>query len=458
MNGKLSLSYLAFAAVVLLDVFVAAAALIGAAGLTALPMVFLSAGWLAFAVGVHIAAGICLPRRIRWSYAAVTLAALSIIGSIALSWPASGTEPPPPPETAWVRLPTGSRIAYLKLAATGQPRGVPVIFLHGGPAVADMGGDAVYLKRLTADGYDVYLYDQLGAGHSSRLADPTQYTVARAVADLDAFRRAIGADRVDLLGYSWGGTLAAAYLAAHASHVAKVVFISPGRMVGGRGNLMDLFRRLDPTQILSVLGQALEPRAFLAWTLMQFNPRAAHAFAGDAEMDARFRAIVAATAPALYCHPPARTTGGDPGFFANAMLLRPTAWGHIDPHVALRQVDTPALIVKGQCDYLSWSSATDYRDTLPHACLIYIPGAGHRIYAERPTIFFAAVEAFLDGKSLPLPIVTVPNPPPGYEGPVTLCEGGSVNLAKYGERLRTMQFKKETQNPCRVHPSAPLQS
>lgn len=410
---------IAFAALVFLDVFAAAAALVGTADLTAQPIVFLSVGWLAFAAGVCIAARISLPRRIRWSYAAAALAVLSIAGAAALLWPASGARRPPPPGIAWMRLPTGSVIAYLKLPAAGPRRDDPVIFLHGGPAVADMAGDAVYLERLSADGYDVYLYDQLGAGYSSRLADPTRYTVARAVADLDAFRNAIGADRVELLGYSWGSTLAAAYLAAHASHVAKAVFVSPGRMVGGRSNVMDLFHRLSAMQVFSVMRRALEPRALLAWTLMQVNPRAAHAFAGDAEMDARFRAIVAAASAALYCRPPATTTGVEPGFFANAMLLRPAAWGDVDPHPALRQVDTPALIIKGQCDYLSWSSATDYRDTLPNARLIYVPSAGHRVYAERPDVFSAAVEAFLDGRPLPSPVVTGPKPPPGYEGPAT---------------------------------------
>lgn len=67
-----------------------------------------------------------------------------------------------------------------------------------------------------------------------------------------------------MLGYSWGGTLSAVYLAKHRADVAKVVFISPGRMVGGRSGLNELFARLDGAQILDVLGDTLEQRAFLA--------------------------------------------------------------------------------------------------------------------------------------------------------------------------------------------------
>jgi proline iminopeptidase len=55
-----------------------------------------------------------------------------------------------------------------------------------------MHGDARHLQRLADTGFDVYLYDQVGVGRSTRLADPTEYTIEHAVADLEAFRQAIG--------------------------------------------------------------------------------------------------------------------------------------------------------------------------------------------------------------------------------------------------------------------------
>jgi proline iminopeptidase len=161
------------------------------------------------------------------------------------------------------------------------------------------------------------------------------------------------------------------------------------------------------------------PRALLAWTLVQVNPRAAHAYAADAEMDARFRRLNAAAAPGLVCHPVASAgaDGGDVGFYANATMLRPSVWRGVDPHQALRQVRTPALVVKGSCDYLSWSSAVDYRTTLSDARLVYLAGAGHRLYAERPEAFFATVEAFLGGRPLPVPVEARSTPPADYQGP-----------------------------------------
>ena len=402
-----------FAVLVVLAMVVGFAAVVGTGRVIPRPWVFLAAGGVVFALG-GAAAVYVLPARRRRAGLVVVLA-LTVLGGVALLAHAPATTPSVLPGTRWAAERDGARLAYRELPGTGHRHRTPVIFLHGGPGVADMAGDTPYLRRLAAAGWDTYIYDQLGAGRSTRLADPTGYTLARAVADLDLIRRTTGASRVDLLGYSWGATLAAAYLAAHPDHVDKVVFASPGPMTGGASDVTDLLGHAGAGATAAVLGRTLPPRPLLTWTLNQVNPRAAHAYAGDTEMDARFRTISAAAAPALYCHSPGTTSGGDVGFYANATLLRRTNWR--DPHAALRHLNTPALVIKGQCDYLTWSSAIDYRTTLPHTRLVYLPGAGHRAYAERPTAFFTTVNAFLTGHTLPIPPYRPAAPPPGYRGP-----------------------------------------
>lgn len=70
------------------------------------------------------------------------------------------------------------------------------------------GGDTAFYRPLTADGFDVYVYDQVGSGGSSRLADPSRYGVERYLADLEEIRKRMGADRLVLVGHSYGGALA----------------------------------------------------------------------------------------------------------------------------------------------------------------------------------------------------------------------------------------------------------
>ena len=89
------------------------------------------------------------------------------------------------------------------MPAEGDARGTPVIFLHGGPGTPDMKGDSEYFGRLARSGFDVYVYDEVGTGRSSRLEDPRRYTLTRDVADLEAIREKIGAERVVLIGHSY---------------------------------------------------------------------------------------------------------------------------------------------------------------------------------------------------------------------------------------------------------------
>ena len=78
--------------------------------------------------------------------------------------------------TQYWDLPTGSRIAYTLSPARGPKKKYPIIFLHGGPGgpISDQG--IRILSELSADGYDVYLYDQIGGGFSNRLEDIEAYT------------------------------------------------------------------------------------------------------------------------------------------------------------------------------------------------------------------------------------------------------------------------------------------
>jgi proline iminopeptidase len=295
-----------------------------------------------------------------------------------------------------------------------------VVFLHGGPGIADMAGDAAYFGRLTGDGYDVFVYDQVGTGRSNRLQDPSRYTIAREVADLEAIRQRIGADRMVLIGHSWGGQVAAAYLAAHPDRVARVVFSSPGALApalddGSSGGVRG---RLPLAGQLRLYALLVRPRVLLGYTLLQVHPRAAHAFVGDAEMDARNDRVYNAGRAGTHC----RDAGPGPelhglGFYTYQFPQSAAARPWADPRPALARLATPALVIKGSCDYLSWSSGLAYRHALPRAELVYLHHAGHNAYQDQPAAYLAVVRAFLAGRSLPTPAWTGDAVPADYEGP-----------------------------------------
>ncbi|MEX2627016.1 MAG: alpha/beta fold hydrolase [Ilumatobacteraceae bacterium] len=86
----------------------------------------------------------------------------------------------------------------------------PLLCLHGGPGMPSDALDS--LAALASGGRTVIRYDQLGCGRSDRPRDPALWTLSTFVEELVAVRRALGLDRVHLLGWSWGGMLALEYL------------------------------------------------------------------------------------------------------------------------------------------------------------------------------------------------------------------------------------------------------
>jgi proline iminopeptidase len=94
----------------------------------------------------------------------------------------------------------------------GNPNGVPVVFLHGGPG----GGSLPHHRRFFNPRFwRIVLFDQRGAGRSTPLADVTDNTTAHLVADLERLREHLHVERWLLFGGSWGSTLALAYAEAH---------------------------------------------------------------------------------------------------------------------------------------------------------------------------------------------------------------------------------------------------
>lgn len=183
----------------------------------------------------------------------------------------------------------------------GAPRHPAIIVLHGGLGVPDLAANAAVFGPLTATGTDVYLYAHLGTSDSTRLPDPRGYGRDRDAADLEALRRRLGLAQVVLIGHSYGGALAAAYLAAHPDHVAAMVLISPAPLDPGDHSPGQVTTRLGAAQRFALYAQLAQPRALLGYGLLQIHPAAARRLLPDTEADARNDIIVTLTEPALHC-------------------------------------------------------------------------------------------------------------------------------------------------------------
>lgn len=109
---------------------------------------------------------------------------------------------------------------HLYWEVAGNPSGIPVVFLHGGPGA---GFSTVHRRFFDPARYRIILFDQRGSGRSRPYASIAHNTTAHLVADLEVLRCHLGVDRWLLFGGSWGSTLALAYGQAHPERVLGFV-------------------------------------------------------------------------------------------------------------------------------------------------------------------------------------------------------------------------------------------
>lgn len=108
----------------------------------------------------------------------------------------------------------------LHVEECGNPAGLPVVFLHGGPGA----GISPYHRRFFDPArYRIVLFDQRGAGQSTPHAELRDNTTWHLVADIETLRQQLGIERWVVFGGSWGSTLALAYAQTHPERVLGLV-------------------------------------------------------------------------------------------------------------------------------------------------------------------------------------------------------------------------------------------
>jgi proline iminopeptidase len=103
---------------------------------------------------------------------------------------------------------------------SGNPHGVPVLFLHGGPGA---GASASHRQFFDPSFYRIVIFDQRGAGRSTPLGELVDNTTPLLIDDIERLREKLGISRWVVFGGSWGSTLALAYAESHPNRVMALV-------------------------------------------------------------------------------------------------------------------------------------------------------------------------------------------------------------------------------------------
>ncbi|MEO6625129.1 MAG: prolyl aminopeptidase, partial [Burkholderiaceae bacterium] len=95
---------------------------------------------------------------------------------------------------------------------SGNPNGLAVLFLHGGPG---SGCSPLHRQFFDPAYYRIVLFDQRGAGKSTPLGETRNNTTLLLIDDIERLRVMLGVERWLVFGGSWGSTLALAYGQTH---------------------------------------------------------------------------------------------------------------------------------------------------------------------------------------------------------------------------------------------------
>jgi len=278
---------------------------------------------------------------------------------------------------------------------SGKPRGVPVLFLHGGPGA---GAAPAHRRFFDPAHYRIVIFDQRGAGRSTPLGELADNSTPLLIGDIEKLREMLGIKAWLVFGGSWGSTLALAYAEAHPQRCTGLIlrgiflcrrseidwflyglrniFPEAWQAFAGpipeaeRGNLLEAYHRrlTDPDP-------AVHMPAARAWgtyegscsTLLP-SPETVAYFAGD---------VVALGLARIEAH-----------YFSNDIFLPENSL--LDSVHRIRHI--PGVIVQGRYDAVCpIVSADDLHRAWPEAEYHVIPDAGHS--AWEPGICAALVRA-----------------------------------------------------------------
>jgi proline iminopeptidase len=304
-----------------------------------------------------------------------------------------------PFETGYLPLSDGHVMYWEQV---GNPRGKPVLFLHGGPGA---GAGAVHRRFFDPAVWRVIIFDQRGAGRSKPLGSLVANTTPHLVEDIEVLRKFLGIERLLLFGGSWGSTLALAYAQAHPEAVIGAVLrgIFLGRAEEVEWFLYGMARVFPDAHaaFAQFLPEAERGDLLSSYLARLTNPDAAiHAPA--ARSWSVYEGSCSTLLPsfeAVSAFAQDRTAIGlariEAHYFVNNLFL--PAGGLLAHMRAIRQI--PCEIIQGRYDMICPAqSAFELAAAWPAARLTLVPDAGHS--ALEPGVRTALIAALERCRSL----------------------------------------------------------
>jgi len=269
----------------------------------------------------------------------------------------------------------GGVTLYVEVRGSGSE--TPLFVVNGGPGFehsyvhcSDV-WDALSKKRR------VVFYDQRGTGRSGPLKPGQTCTLSDQIADLEAVRAHVGANRIDLLGHSWGGYLVMAYASVHGDHIAHLVIVDSAAPKWS--DTAFLFKDVYP--------EGTERQQAVAFSEELGDTNALHAdlheYLGMLFYSPDFRARFLAKSSTY-------------GYYRDVNKAVNDDLARYDLNPELPKFRMPTLVITGRYDMnVAPSTAWKIHKAIAGSEFAVFERSGHLPYFEEPEAFRARLEQFL---------------------------------------------------------------
>lgn len=267
--------------------------------------------------------------------------------------------------------------------------GDPIMVLHGGPGLFH---DYLlpHYEELAREGYQLIFYDQRGSGKSAFPKDTSTLRKDVFVEDLEGMRKAMGLEKMTILGHDWGALLGMYYASKYPEKVNKMILSNPTPVTNEMYNKAysnKLNKRSDSLnkQIVAIMNtekfKNRDPEVFKKAFLLREKTN----IANPDNLESAFSNLEFTKETAEH-------------YMLVGDIMDKHFWDY-DLRDSLKNITAPVLIIHGDIDNIPFEATQQISENLPDNTVRVLKKAGHYPHAEVPKEFSDAVDHFLDPKN-----------------------------------------------------------
>ncbi|MEW6194962.1 MAG: proline iminopeptidase-family hydrolase [Bacteroidota bacterium] len=268
---------------------------------------------------------------------------------------------------------------FIRTAGSGEP----LVIVHGGPG---LGHDYLYDSfNQLSDRYKLIFYDQRGCGKSEEFKEEKPVTIDTMVEDLEAIREEFNIDKMNLVGQSWGATIALNYIFKYPGKVKNLILLepAPGSSEYIQQIQQTIMKRLSKDEMERLTQIARSPE-------FKTNPEVFKEFM-SIRMNTYFFDSSAAKKKKFDYFDNDRVKK----FFSSSANFGPYLIS-FNLYEKMKTINCPTLIIHGDYDVIPNESIERMGKEIKGSEVHIVKDCGHFVHIEKPDIYFNTIHAFLE--------------------------------------------------------------